>query len=476
MLAKIKDFWKKRKIWIIIGIIVIALIVLMGSNKGDGENTTYVVEARNITEQVEVAGKVQSNDFAELGFEVNGKISNVLVDIGDEVKRGQTLVRLDTSSLQADLADAQASVSIKQAELSNTGTSLEAVIQQQDVLVNSAYKNMLSSGLVAEPNSSNYSQTAPVITGRYSGPEGYYKITVKRKGSSDQYTLLLFGVESANDIQVETTSPTPIGENGLFIDFPDDLADYSGTTWYVTIPNVKSSVYTTNYNTYQQALRERDRAIDAAEAELRGDAVDSIAQAELIQAQARVARIQSEIAQHTIRAPFDGVVGGINAEIGEIVSVGGTIVSVVSDGDFEIELEVPEIDVSKIEVGNIVDIKLDAFGSLEMWQGEITAISQAETYVDGVPVYQTNVRFTESDDRIRSGLSATVMIMTESRDNVIAVPSEYIDRDEDGRFVNVVLNEDETERRNVMVGLRGSDGFIEVIEGLSEGEKITTAE
>ena len=472
MLTKLKDFWKKRKIWIIIGIIVIVLIALTGSKNGSDENTTHIVEARSVTEQVEVAGKVQSNDFAELGFEVNGKISSVLVDIGDEVKRGQTLVRLNTSELQADLADAQASVSIKQAELANTGTSLETVTQQQDVLVNSAYKNMLSSGLVAEPNSPNYDQTAPLITGRYSGPEGYYKISVKRKGSSSDYALSVFGIESATDVDVEETSPTPIGGNGLFIDFPDDLAGYSGTIWYVNIPNVKSAVYTTNYNAYQEALRERDRAIDAAEAELRGDAADSIAQAELAQAQARVARIQSEIAQHTIRAPFDGVIGGIDAEVGEIVSVGGTIVSVVSDGDFEIELEVPEIDVSKIEVGNMVDIRLDAFGSLEMWQGEITAISQAETYVDGVPVYQTNVTFTEPDDRIRSGLSATVMIMTESRDDVLAVPSEYIDRDEDGRFVNVVVGEDETERRDVTIGLRGSDGFIEIIEGLSAGETV----
>jgi len=476
MIKRIKGIWKKRKIWIIAAVIIIALIIIGGSKKGGDTNETYTAAVRTVTEQVEVAGKVQSNDFAELGFEVGGKISSVLVDIGDEVSRGETLVRLDTGALQADLADAKASVSIREAELNNTGTSLTKVTQKQDALVSSAYKNLLSSGLVAEPNSSNYTQAAPILTGRYSGSEGYYKISVKRKGSANEYSLSIFGLEAALDVKVEKTSPTPVGDNGLFIDFQDDLAEYSGTTWYVYIPNIKSSVYANNYNAYEQALRERALAIDAAEADLRGDALSSIDQAQLAQAKAAVARIQAQIEQRVIRAPFSGVISGIDAEVGEIVSAGSTVLAVVSNGDFEIELEVPEIDVSKIEVGNVVDIKLDAFGSIETWAGEIVAISQAETYVDGVPVYQTNVRFAESDERIRSGLSATVMIMTETRDNVLAVPSEYIDRDEDGRFVNIVINEDEAERRDVIIGLRGSDGYIEIIEGLSEGDVVTKTE
>lgn len=472
MLAKIKDFWKKRKVWVIAITVIIGLVLIIASGGDGSEKVTYTVETRTVTEQVEVAGKVQSNDFAELGFEVSGKISNVLVDIGDEVSRGQALVRLNTGELQADLAEAQANVAIKQAELANTGTSLTAVTQKQDALVQTAYQTMLSSGLVAEPSSATYTQTAPTISGRYTGDEGVYKVIVRRGATLTDYNFSVFNLETVRETDIEETAPTALGTKGLFIDFPDDLASYNDTTWYVHIPNVKSSLYTTNYNAYQEALRERDRAIDAAEAELRGGVASSIAEAELAQAQARVARIQSEIAKHTIRAPFDGVIGGIDAEVGEIVSVGGTIVSVVSDGEFEIELEVPEIDVSKIEVGNTVDIKLDAFGVLDTWVGEITAISQAESYVDGVPVYQTNVAFTQPDDRIRSGLSATVMIMTETRDNVLAVPVEYVDRDEDGRFVQVLVDEDETERRDVTVGLRGSNGYIEIIEGLSAGEVI----
>ncbi len=477
MLQKIKNTWKKKKIWIIIGIIALALILVGSSKKSGDSNETYTVEKRTITEYVEVAGKVQSNDFAELGFEVNGKISSVMVGIGDSVARGETLVRLDTSTLQADLADAQANVSIKQAELTNTGTSLSAVTLKQDALVNSAYQTLLSSALVTEPNSATYTQTAPIISGRYSGDEGYYKILVDRANTLNDFTFSVFGIEKILDTEIEETTPTAIGTKGLFIDFPDELSDYNDTTWYLYIPNVKSSEYAFNYNMYQEALRERDRAIDAAEADVRGnDASLSIDQAQLAQAKAAVEGIQAQIAQRVIRASFNGVVSGIDAEIGEIVSVGSTVVAIVSSGDFEIELDVPEIDVSKIEVDNAVDIRLDAFGSIEMWSGKIVAISQAETYVDGVPVYQTNVRFTEPDARIRSGLSATVMIMTESRDNVLAVPSEYVDRDKDGRFVNIVISEDEIERRDVVVGLRGSDGFIEIIEGLSEGDVITIVE
>lgn len=471
----VKLWLAKKKKWVIAGAILILLLVAIIGPGNSTVDATYTVGYRTITEQVEVAGKVESNDFAELGFEVGGKIDKVFVNIGDYVRRGQTLVKLDTGALYADLLDAEARVKIAQANLVNTDTSLEVIQQKQDALVASAYQNLLSSSLVAEPSSSTYTQTPPTLSGRYTGGEGYYKIIIHKGNSPTDYRMNIFGLESMIDVKIEKTTQTPIGSNGLFIGFPDDLSEYNDTTWYIYIPNIKSSTYTADYNTYQEALRERDRAIDAAEADLRGGADISIAEAELAQARALVARAQAEMRTHIITAPFDGTVSLLEATPGEITTAGKTIVAMVSDGEFEIELEVPEIDISKIEVGNPVDIKLDAFGKEEIWAGEIVAISQSETYVDGVPVYQTNVKFLEPDERIRSGLSSTVTIVTDTRDNVLAIPVEFTERDKDGIFTMVVVNAEDmiSERRDLVIGLRGSDGFVEILDGLAAGEIIT---
>ena len=479
MKDSVKVFFKKRKVVIVVGIVVVILLIILLSGDKNNVTPTHVVSAQTVTEEVKLAGKVQSNDFAELGFQVSGKVRDAAARIGDEVRRGDILVQLDTAELQADLADARARVNIQEAQIYNTGSNIDVITKQQDALVESAYQNLLSSSLVVEPSSATYTQSTPVLSGRYTGPEGFYKIIIDRDNINDG-VIRVFGLEKVGDVEIEKTTQTRLGTYGLFIDFPDDISDYYDTIWYVYIPNIKSSTYVTNYNLYQDALRQRERVLDEAESELRvNDSTTSIAEAQLAQAKAAVARIQAQIADYSIRAPFDGTISAIDIKEGEIVSAGTSVVALVSDGDFEIELDVPEIDISKIKVGDTVVIKLDAFGNQDIWDGKIVAISRAESYVDGVPVYQTNVAFLVPDERIRSGMSATVEIMTQSRADVLAVPTEFIERDQDGHFVFVAIPDGDTvtsERRNIEVGLRGSDGFVEIVAGLSEGETVIKKE
>lgn len=471
-----KKFFTKYKktILISLGIIVILGIITSLFLNGNGSNVkTFTVSKADVVEKVEIAGTVESNDYAELGFEVSGKINDVAVKVGDEVKIGQTLVSLDSAELYADLKDAQALVDIKFAELENAGVNLDDIKQQQDVLVSSAKRKLLSTDLEAIAQSRNNTLTPPIITGSYTGEEGQYKIIIDEESfKSVNQTFKIFGIEQFVGF-IEENRPKPLGTKGLYIQLPDSIDDYFNTIWYVDIPNKRGSSYTLNLNAYESALEAKNVAIRDAEQSLsQGSRENSIAQAELEQAQARVNRILAQIDQRSIKAPFSGTISSVDIAKGEIATSGSKVVIIVSNGEFEISLDVPEIDVSKLEVGNAVKISLDAFSDQDMWEGEIGAISQAETYVDGVPVYETKVLFKEVDDRIRSGLSATVSIETESRQNVLAIPSEFIDRDEKGQFVNVFVNGDEKqiEKRYITTGIRGADSLVEILDGLKEGE------
>lgn len=466
----------KNKI-IIISVFVVLLIIggaLIFGKKG-GDSKTFTAELKDITEKVELAGKVEANDLAELGFELSGKVSDIKVKVGDFVERGQVLVQLDSSELYADLKDAQALVDIKKAELYNAGVNLDDIKNQQDVLVLNAKRKLLSADLEAVPQASNNTLEAPVITGTYTGDEGTYKIVFERNTINVKDIVKTFGIESFEGY-VESVRANRLGTKGLFVQLPTDSSLYNDTTWYVSVPNKQSSSYTANLSSYESALEDRTVAIREAEKSLnQGSVQNSIAKAELEQAQARVNRILAQVAQRTIRAPFSGTISNLDINEGEIASSGTKVVSIVSDGDYEISLDVPEIDVSKLEVGNPALITLDAFGEISTWDGEISAISQSETYVDGVPVYETFVIFKNVDDRIRSGLSATVSIVTDTKSGVVSVPAEAIDRDEKGTFVNVFVgevDENKTEKRYITTGLRGSDGFVEIIEGLSSGEVV----
>lgn len=458
------------------GSIGLLIVIIVGAFFffGDGNGVEIVsAEKRDLTEVVEVSGTVLAESVAELGFQVSGTVAYVSAKTNQPVYAGQELLRLNLGTLPAELKSAQADLAITRAENSNTAINLDSIKQKQDSLVASAYSKMLSDSLEVEPSSHTYTQTAPVISGRYQGPEGTYKVIVRRGIQSNDSKMSIFNLEQITDSEISKTTATPLGTRGLFITFPDDISDYYDTIWYVNIPNTKSSSYTANYNAYQEAVRERDRAIDEATQNLREESVgSSIAQAEITRAQSAVERIQAEINKHIIRAPFAGIVASLDIDPGEAINAGSAVVTVISDSKLGVEIDLPEIDSIKVNIGDSAEIILDALGE-EKFIGTVESVNRTESIVDGVAVYESRIVFETPDPRIISGMTATVSITTDQRENVTAVPLRAIQQKSDGSFFVATTNSkgDEAEK-TVRVGLRSSDGYAEIISGLLENEKV----
>ncbi len=466
---------KKVSIAIAAVIVIIMIIALAGSQKSSAE--TMVVEKRDVVDVVKIAGRVEADIVADLGFETSGTIRDVSVATNDVVKKGDRLASLDLGTLGAELASAQASVAIKRAQLNNMKLSLNAVSDKQDTLVDAAHRKMLSEGLVAEPESNSYTQTPPVITGRYDGAEGYYKIIIDR-GIQQDSTIRTFGIEKTEEIKIAKTSATRLGTRGLYIAFPDEITAYNNTTWYVYIPNTKSQTYVSNYNAYQEALSERDRVLDEAEGDLRSQQVGvSIAESELAQSVAEVSRIQALIGQRILRAPFDGVVTAVQVDPGESVTGGAAAISVISKGVLGVEVDLPEIDSVKVMTGDTATVSLDAFGESESFLGTVVSVNRSETVVDGVSVYEARVAFDEQDARIVSGMTADVSIETERKDAVVAIPARAIKYHEDGTPYVLISAGDKKkpQERTVALGVRGSDSYVQILAGVSEGEVVVIA-
>lgn len=461
-----------------IGLVIIIILGFLIFGRGGGDQETVTVVRRDVTEEVRIAGTVQARIVSDLGFESSGIVRGVAVEVNDVVYRGMTLVSLGLGTLGAELQSAQAALAIKRAESTNTSINIDAIREKHDTLVDNAYSELLSNDLVAEPKSATYTQAPPVISGRYEGKEGTYKFTVRSRGQNDEADLYVFDMEDVDPVEIEKTGSTPLGLNGLFVTFPAAPTTYNDTTWYVEIPNQKSDSYAANYSAYQDALRERDRAIDEAEAQLRAEgAGTSVADAELSQAEAEVARIQALISQRILTAPFDGVVTAVDVDPGESVSANDPVVSIISNDGFGIEVDLPEVDSIKVRVGNPVTIMLDALGA-ETFKGTVVSVSRSETLVDGVSVYEARVAFDAADERIVSGMTADVAIATSDRSDVLAIPARAIKYREDGTPYVMVKDPatEDIKEKEIVVGLRGSDGFIEVTAGLSEGDMVIIVE
>jgi len=219
---------------------------------------------------------------------------------------------------------------------------------------------------------------------------------------------------------------------------------------------------------------------------------------EVLQAQAAVEQLQSalkeartRLADTTIRAPMSGVVTQRYIESGELVtsgvatfSSGMPLVQIADLSRMRIKLQVNEVDIGKVQVGQKVEIRLDALRD-EVFEGRVRKVAPASSVTQqGAPggaviKFPVEVEIEKPDPRMKPGMSAKCRIIVERRQNVLRLPKEALQFvDASTARVSVVHREvvngktvDKNETRTVKTGLRG-DAFVEILSGLKEGEKV----
>ena len=179
------------------------------------------------------------------------------------------------------------------------------------------------------------------------------------------------------------------------------------------------------------------------------------------------------MAKTYIFSPINGLVTKQEAKVGEIAGANTSLLAIASN-NFKIEAFIPEVDVAKITIGNEAVVTLDAYGSDTSFSARVIKIDPAETTIDGVPTYKTTLEFDKNDVRIRSGLTANTTIKTAARQNALSIPTRAVFEKNGGEFVRVFKTDKTEEEREVVVGLKGSNGEIEIVDGISEGEFVVT--
>lgn len=471
-MKKTIDYIKNNKKYFFVGapVLIIILYMMFGGSK-DGMDL-YVVERANVEQSVMLAGKVRTTDRADLGFASSGRLARVFINNNQPVREGQTLAQLEIGDLLADLRIKQANSKTSDIDLTTAKAELTKVTTQEDTKVANALRNLHSQGLVMVPSSSNYQVDPPTIGGLYDGPAGQYKVrVVKKEVTSSDYELLTFDLENTKVI-INEEGQTPLGTKGLYISFAGEpLRSYEDTIWYLDIPNKASSSYVTNLNAYNEAKNSRALAIQTAESEynklLAKDGNGSSV------AQAEIEKINAEIRKNTIYAPFNGTVTNIEKEVGENASVGERVISILGDGGLEVVLQVSELDVAKMVPGLEISVTVDALPT-EVFTGVLRTINSRETEIDGVPVYEAFVELA-ADERIKTGMSASGTIIIASKPEVLAIPNYLVRKVGDKNFVDVVDADDKVIEREVTLGLVGTDSMVEVVSGLTAGEKVVAS-
>jgi len=468
---------KHMKKLLALGIIVIALVVILATRDGGADDSErFIVERTDAVQTVNVTGTVEAQSQAMLGFSTTGRVEIIFVTEGDVVRRGETLARLDVTRLQAQLNEAQATLAIRTFERQNQSTSttndavsLDTVRAQQDNLVANAYRTMLSTDLIAEPRNDTYTQTPPVITGLYTGVEGEYKIRiVKENVSSDDYIVRTFRLEEWEG-EVAPNKAMPFGTKGLYISFSEALEEYDDTVWYLRIPNTSSPSYAVNKNAYDSAVQAREVAIENSRATFEEtDVTSPIRDAEIVRAQSNIQQLRADIADRVIRAPFDGVLTNRMIEVGETAVSGETAFELFSDGTFQLNVNVPEIDIAKIELEDEAIVQLDAFDEGDTIVGRVIQINPASTKIDGVSYYEVTITLDSDDERVRAGMTADVAIKTDEFKDVVVVPLRFVT---DAK-VDIVTGEETATTQDVVVGAAVDGGRVVITDGVAGGDTL----
>ena len=161
---------------------------------------------------------------------------------------------------------------------------------------------------------------------------------------------------------------------------------------------------------------------------------------------------------------------------GDIVSANDPIVSLIGAGNYQIEVSIPESDITKVRVGSAASVTLDAYGKDVVFGAKIVAIDLSETVLEGVATYKTTLQFDVEDKRVFSGLTANVDILSEKGETVLLIPARDVITSGDRKIVKLLIDvgNGETEEREVTIGLRGSDGNTEILSGLKAGDVVVS--
>ncbi len=518
LINPIKYIWQnksQKKIWIPAVIIVLLLPMLFGNAK-DSEVYTYKIEPKEFIQNVSLTGKIIAAKNVDMAFEVSGRVNKVNFKIGDRVKKGQVIASLQNGDVVANLQKNSA----KLREIQNGARPEELAIAEGD-LIGAKNDFNLSKQILENEAQNLYDKADDAIrfkidnafyNPRSVNPLFMYSID-QNAGLKDKINNNRLEISDTLDLWKKDLTNQNYDVNKIKVyatevqSFINDIssamsvvAEKSNSTDanYTTIQNQKADILLarTNFNTAINAFSQAQlsyknslTSLNRAENDLKIKQIGGTNEEVIIQ-RADVQNAEALLQRTLIVAPFDGIISKLDVKEGEISSPNTPVVSILNDGEYQIETFVSENDIAKLQIGQIAKVSLDAYSRDVFFNANIISIDPAETIKDGVSTYRTKIQFTDRDERIKSGMTANIDIETDRRQDVIFVPQSayfldkgvkkvYVLKDDSctkniqaGSCDKLFNNKSELDIVEIKTGEINNTGDIEIVSGLNLNQTI----
>ena len=500
----LKGLRGKKKRWLLL-LVVIALaggavtVRLLSKPQTASAVTSYQEEEisqRDIVNSLSSSGTLQPADSYTVSTLVSGEILSDTFEEGDLVEEGQLLYTLDssdasTSQSQARNSYAQAQKSYSQAVKAKyptadlTGTVSEVYVKNGDTVNagtelltivgdNNLYINFLFT--YADTSDFYVGQTATIFINGMAGTiTGTVTAVSSGSTASDTGKMITTVRVKAQNPGLVTSAYTASAVIGSYSSYGNASIEMGESS---TITAETSGKVTGMNWLAGDAISSGDQICT-----ITGDSVDNQidnAQLSLDNAQTSLENAQEKLEDYQITAPISGTVVTKTAKAGDKIEGGstGTLCTIYDLSYLEMTMNIDELDIGKVEVGQTVEITADAVEG-QTYTGVVTKVSVAGTTTGGITTYPVTVRIDETDGLL-PGMNVDAEIVLEQESGVLAVPSAAVNRGNtvlitaDSPSAVNALDQEAPEGYvyvEVEVGI-SDESYTQILSGLQEGDKV----
>ncbi len=406
---------------------------------------TVAVRRGDLDALVSAAGNIAAHTSDTLYFQTSGQVREILVQVGDQVKAGQTLAQLDTTDLEAAVVNAQLNLDTARLKLEETKAGADPMT------LASARANLANAEAAYQAALAKYNLRGD-------------QQTIAR-AQLDRARVALENARFAYEWALNDwlITPAKLEAKKQALDSAQEAYDEALQAYYASLAGINDA-----------ALRAAEAQLASARSQL--DNLENtptpqnlaIAEAQVRQAELSLKQAQLNLAKATLVAPLAGMLTSVAVQVGQTVGAGTAVMGLADMSRLEITVSLPEVDVTRVQVVQPVTVTLDALGGRTL-AGEVVEVALVGQTIQNVVSYPAVVRLTDSDPEVRIGMNASLSIVVARRQNVLLVPNRAIRTTGRQRTVTVYY-QGQMITMPVTVGLAG-DTYSEIVsDGLREGD------
>jgi HlyD family secretion protein len=458
---------------LVLSIVAIIAIQFVQYQRGVGQaatNATSIVqdeatvELQDLSVTVNATGPVSPIRQVALVFELSAPVREILVKEGQTVKQGDILARLDTT------------------DLDNALTNAEIILQSQQV----AYE-----ALTEPPRDVDIAAAQAAVNVAKAQSAG-----ASLGSDADQIEIARLQAEIARNQLWQAQLQRDAGP--AQIEQIREQAAALGIDSGIGPPPNPADTLTPQIKQAENSVQLADVNVTGVENQPADVAALSAANAQLVAAQAQLDRLvngptdlqlqvadtQLQMAQLALDsarvtanrgvliAPFDGVVADNNLVVGELPPATSSAIQLVDPSSYYIDVAVDETDIVKLQVGQMVNLTLDALPGAEI-TGLVTRVAVTPVRAGQLVTYPVRIWLDPTTEAVRIGMTATATIVVDQLQDVPTVPNRFIriDRATQQAYVTIRRTDGAFEEIPVTLGVRNETDS-QIISGIEAGQKV----